>query len=167
MLTAFAFFFISLFSSLYKLSVKCLKVLSKVNTELLSDVLELIEVLLVLLLVLNLNLKTLKNSDGSGVVVNSAASLESSQKSLGGGDQVVREDVVENSLDLVEIVSLLELLVESAGMWVSTGLVIWREPIGKYEKENENKKKSSDMENRNKKKKKKIKKDRNNTHLDT
>jgi hypothetical protein len=142
--------------------VKCLKkVLSKVNTELLSGVLELVEVLLVLLLVLDLNLETLKDSDGSGVVVNSAAGLESSQKSLGGGDQVIRENVVENSLDLVEIVGLIKLLVESAGMWVSTGLVIWREPIRKYEKENEKKKV---IRYGNSKQKKKFE---NKMHLDT
>lgn len=94
--------------------MKCLKkFLSKVNTKLLSSVLELIKVLLVLLLSLDLDLKALENSNSSGVVIDSAAGLESSQESLGSGNQVIRENVVKNSLDLVEIVGLLKLLVES------------------------------------------------------
>jgi hypothetical protein len=89
------------------------KVLLEGDAELLSNVLESVKVCLVLGLVVNLVFKTLEHSDGGGEVVDSSAGLESLLDHGRCGDQIVGETVVENSLDLKQIVSLLELLLES------------------------------------------------------
>lgn len=89
------------------------EVLLEGDAELLSNVLESVKVCLVLGLVVDLVFETLENSDGGGEVVDSSAGLESLLDHGGCGDEIVSETVVQNSLDLKEIVSLLELLLES------------------------------------------------------
>lgn len=86
------------------------QLLLQVNAQLGSGVLQLVQVGLVLLLVLNLVLQSLKGSHGSRVVIDSSASL---QRLLDDGwrrNQVVRETVVQHSLDLEQVVGVLELL---------------------------------------------------------
>lgn len=86
------------------------QLLLQVNAELLSDVLQLLEVGLVLLRVLNLVLQSLEGSDGSWVVVDSSTSLQSLLDDRWSWDQIVRETVVQDSLDLEQVVSLLKLV---------------------------------------------------------
>lgn len=86
------------------------QLLLQVNAQLGSGVLQLVQVGLVLLLVLNLVLQSLKGSHGSRVVIDSSASL---QRFLDDGwrrNQVIRETVVQHSLDLEQVVGVLELL---------------------------------------------------------
>lgn len=89
------------------------EILLESDAKILSNLLESVKVCLVLRLVVNLVFETLEDTDGSGVVVDSSASLESLLDHRGGGDKIVSEAVVQDSLDLKEIVSLLELLLES------------------------------------------------------
>lgn len=95
------------------------KVLLEGDAELLSNVLESVKVCLVLGLVVNLVFETLENSDGGGEVVDSSAGLQGLLDHGGCGHQIVGETVVENSLDLKQIVSLLKLLLESVLVWGS------------------------------------------------
>lgn len=94
------------------------QVLLEGDSQLLSDLLELFEVSVVLLDVLDLVLQTLEDSDGGSVVVHSSSSLESLTDDGWGWDQVVGESVVEDTLDLEEVVSLVELLLESVTVLV-------------------------------------------------
>ena len=93
------------------------EVLLKQDAELLPEGLELLEVLLVLALVLDLGFDayarmlvflcllgwgviwhTLKDADGSGIVVDTSCGAESGCEDRGGGDQVVGKSVVQVAL---------------------------------------------------------------------
>lgn len=86
------------------------QVFFQVNTQLLSDVLQLLQVGGVLLFVFHLVFQGLEGSDGSWVVVDSSTSLQCFFNDDRGRDQVVGETVVQDSLDLEEIVCVFELL---------------------------------------------------------
>lgn len=103
----------------WRLKILVEELLSKLNAELLSNILELIEVLLVLFLGLDLDLKTLEQSDSGGVVIDTSACLKSLLEHRGSGDKIVGKGIVENTLDFVKIVGLLELLLESKVLRVS------------------------------------------------
>lgn len=93
-------------------------------TKLLNNSVELSEVGLVLALVLDLLLDTLENADGGGVVVDLARGAEGSGNNLSGRNEVVREGVVETTLELEEVGDLakelavagVELLVRLLGL---------------------------------------------------
>jgi hypothetical protein len=70
--------------------------------------LELFKVCLVLLLVLHLLPDTLKDTDGGSVVVHPTGGAEGSLANRRGGDQVMREAVVETALDFEQILRVLE-----------------------------------------------------------
>lgn len=89
-----------------------------IDTELLADGSEFLEILLVLLSILDLDLECLKQSDGGGVVVDASGGLESLFEHRGGGNQIVREDVVEETLDLEKVISFVEFLFESGNVLV-------------------------------------------------
>ena len=97
------------------LNVLVEKFLSEFNTKLLSDGIEFLKVLLVLFFVLDLNLKTLKQSNSSGIVVYTSAGLESLLEHRGSRDKIVGEDVVKKTLDFKKIVGFFKLLFESVG----------------------------------------------------
>ncbi len=73
-------------------------------TQLLDHRLELVQVGLVLPLVLDLFLDTLEDAHGRRIVVDLAARAEGSGDDVGGGDEVVRETVVEPALELEHVV---------------------------------------------------------------
>lgn len=94
-----------------------------IDTKLLADGSEFLEILLVLLSGLDLDLEGLKQSDGGGVVVDASGGLESLFEHGGGGDEIVGEDVVEETLDLEKIISFIEFLFESVELLV--GNTMW------------------------------------------
>lgn len=67
------------------LNVLVEKFLSEFNTKLLSDGIEFLKVLLVLFFVLDLNLKTLKQSNSSRIVVYTSAGLRAFSSTEGAG----------------------------------------------------------------------------------
>lgn len=77
-------------------------------TELLDHRLQLVQVCLVLQLVLHLLLDALQNPHGGRVVVDLSGCSQSSLDDLGSGDQIVRETVVESSLELEDVLDLVE-----------------------------------------------------------
>lgn len=77
-------------------------------TELLPERLKLVKVRLVLLLVLNLLLDTLEDPDCSRVVIDTAGSADGRLDDRGGGDEIVREAVVEAALDFEKVLGRLE-----------------------------------------------------------
>lgn len=90
------------------------QLLLEVDAQLLSNVLQLLQVGLVLRVVLNLVLQGLESSDSGGVVVDTSARLQRLLNDDGRGDQVVGEAVVQDSLHLKEVVGAFELLLVSA-----------------------------------------------------
>lgn len=80
----------------------------EVDAQFLSDIGQLVEVGAVLVLVFDLVLQRFEHSDGGGVVVDSAARLQRLFDHGGGGDQVVRETVVEDSLHFEQVVGVFE-----------------------------------------------------------
>lgn len=97
-------------STVYSLCLVGVQILFQVNAQLLSDVLQLFQVSGILLFVFNLVLQCLKGSDGSRVIVYSSTSLQCFFNDCWGRHQVVRETVVQDSLDLEKIVCVFELL---------------------------------------------------------
>lgn len=84
------------------------QLLLQVDAEFLSNLLQLLEVSLVLLRGLDLVLQGLECSDGGWVVVNSSTSLQGLFDDGWGRDQVVGETVVQDSLHLEQVISLVE-----------------------------------------------------------
>ena len=77
-------------------------------TEFLPDALQLIQILLVLLLVLDFLTNAFENTDGGSVVIDTTSRAECSLDDGRRGDEIVGEAVVESSLDLEKVFSVLE-----------------------------------------------------------
>jgi hypothetical protein len=115
------------------------EVLLEHHAELFPDALKLLEVLVVLALVLDLGVdacvvyvsvcsgmcvdrwrrrkrqkRTLEYPDGGGEVVDAAGGSEGSDDNAGRGDEIVGESVVEVTLQLEDVLDVLELLLVSA-----------------------------------------------------
>lgn len=75
-------------------------------TELLDNRLQFIQVCLVLQLVLNLLLDTLQNPDSGRVVVDLSGCSQSGLDDFSSGHQIVRETVVESSLEFKDVFDL-------------------------------------------------------------
>lgn len=98
---------------LYYLRFVGKQLLLEVDAQLLSNVLQLLQVGLVLRVVLNLVLQGLEGSDSGGVVIDTSARLQRLLDDNGRGDQVIGEAVVQDSLHLKEVVGTLKLLLVS------------------------------------------------------
>lgn len=97
-----------------KISLK-LELLLGLNAELGLEGSKLLHVLLVESIGTGLDLETLKNADGGGVVVDAAGGLEGSLDDGGGGDEIVAEGVVQATLELEEVVNVVKELDETLG----------------------------------------------------
>ena len=96
-------------------------------TKLLEDRVQLLQVRLVLSLVLRLERQALQDPDGGRKVVAPSGGLERRGEDRDGGDEVVRERVVEASLELKLVAAgREELLVSLVEVLVRLGLVLVR-----------------------------------------
>jgi len=85
------------------------------NTQLGLEGGELIQVLLVERIRSSLDLQSLKDTDGGGVVINASGGLESSGNDRGRGDKIVTEGVVQSTLELEDVINVVKELDETLG----------------------------------------------------
>lgn len=90
---------------------------------------ELIQVLLVKSIRASLDLQSLENTDGSGVVINASGGLEGSSNDGGRGNEIVAEGVVQSTLELEDIIDVVKELDEALSVVLEGLLTVLRRVV--------------------------------------